>query len=283
MKIAEKIFNYRKEHGITQAALGEMLGVSDKVVSKWETGESLPSTELLPVVADCLGVSIDELFDRKIKTETDICKAANNYFRAVPSENAVAELQSLISYSIEGIAYKHSEERGWYKPQILAEIDTEWLELIKNKDPRPQMYYDNRNMLKELIVNVENDNLKFAFLQRFKDDSFTNILNHYNTYLPILKALSAENADKMLKYLFSNGAPNQLTAAHLSENTGVSVDKSESFLINLHDIFKDNLPSIRQACIEGKHYNVYPNPITSKLQLVIASAYFAAESWGGER
>ena len=116
----------------------------------------------------------------------------------------MAELQSLISYSIEGIAYKHSEERGWYKSQILAEIDTEWLELIKNKDPRPQMYYDNRNMLKELIVNVENDNLKFAFLQRFKDDSFTNILNHYNTYLPILKALSAENADKMLKYLFSN-------------------------------------------------------------------------------
>ena len=70
MKIAEKIFNYRKEHGITQAAFGEMLGVSDKVVSKWETEESLPATEYLPIIADRLGLSIDELFDRKIKTET---------------------------------------------------------------------------------------------------------------------------------------------------------------------------------------------------------------------
>ena len=283
MKISKKLYNYRKQNGITQTELGERLGVSAKVVSKWETEESLPSTDVLPVIADCLGVSIDELFDRQTKIETDIYKAVNQHFRFIPSSKASAELQHLISYSIEGIAYKHSEEIGCYKPKVLAEIDNEWLECIKNKDSRPQMYYDNREMLKEFIVNIDNDKLKFVALQIFPNNSFLNILDNYDTYLPILRVLCTKNADKMLKFLYSENAPKQLTVDHLSKNTGVIVDEAEAFLNDLHNIFKDELPSIRRVCIKGEYCNVYPNPVTNKLQLVIASSYFAAENWGGER
>ena len=283
MNISEKLLNFRKENNLTQGELGERIGVSAKVISKWETGESLPATELLPSLADCLDVSVDWLFDRQTRAEYDICKTANAYFRSIPSDAAVSELQSLISYSIEGIAYKHSQERGWYKPEILAEIDSEWLELIKNKDSRPQMHYDNRQMLKELVVNVDNNKLKFVALQSFKDNSFLTVLDRYECYLPLLKALSVDGTDRMLKYLFSDNAPKQLTAEHLSEKTRVSVDKAESFLVTLHGVFKDNLPAIRQACIGGESHTVYPNPATNKLQLLLVASYFAAEDWQGER
>lgn len=51
----------RKEKGLTQAELGERLGVSAQSVSNWERAESLPDTQLLPELALLFGVSTDEI------------------------------------------------------------------------------------------------------------------------------------------------------------------------------------------------------------------------------
>ena len=52
----------REARGLTQARLAEMLNVSDKTVSKWETGRGYPDITLLEPIAKALGVSIAELF-----------------------------------------------------------------------------------------------------------------------------------------------------------------------------------------------------------------------------
>lgn len=54
----------RKKRGITQEQLADAVGISPQAVSKWETS-SYPDAQLLPAVADYLGVTIDELFGRK--------------------------------------------------------------------------------------------------------------------------------------------------------------------------------------------------------------------------
>lgn len=51
----------RKENGFTQKELAERLFISDKAVSKWETGVSLPDTALIVPLADLLGISVTEL------------------------------------------------------------------------------------------------------------------------------------------------------------------------------------------------------------------------------
>lgn len=51
----------REGRGLTQKELGEQLGVSDKAVSKWETGRGLPDITLLESLAAALGVSVAEL------------------------------------------------------------------------------------------------------------------------------------------------------------------------------------------------------------------------------
>lgn len=53
----------RKEKGITQEQLAEHIGISPQAVSKWEMS-SYPDPQLLPKIADYLGVTIDELFGR---------------------------------------------------------------------------------------------------------------------------------------------------------------------------------------------------------------------------
>ena len=60
--IHEQIARYRKLKGLTQEQLGETLGVSNRTVSKWESGASLPGADMIPEIADALGVSLHTLY-----------------------------------------------------------------------------------------------------------------------------------------------------------------------------------------------------------------------------
>ena len=57
---AANLSRYRKAMGITQAELAEKINYSDKAVSKWERGESLPDLVVVKTIADLFGVSRSE-------------------------------------------------------------------------------------------------------------------------------------------------------------------------------------------------------------------------------
>lgn len=60
-QIGSNIAAYRKRAGLTQAGLAEQLNYSDKAVSKWERGESMPDVLTLVQLADLFEASLDEL------------------------------------------------------------------------------------------------------------------------------------------------------------------------------------------------------------------------------
>lgn len=60
-KFGSFVAELRKEKGYTQKELASRLFISDKAVSKWETGASIPDTSLLIPLAELLGVSVTEL------------------------------------------------------------------------------------------------------------------------------------------------------------------------------------------------------------------------------
>lgn len=60
-KVGTAIFQLRSSKNMTQAELGERIGVSFQAVSKWERGETLPDVALLPSLADALETTIDYL------------------------------------------------------------------------------------------------------------------------------------------------------------------------------------------------------------------------------
>ncbi len=57
--IGKKLFNLRKRNKLTQAELAEKLNYSDKAISKWEKGESLPPVEVFYKISKLYGVSLD--------------------------------------------------------------------------------------------------------------------------------------------------------------------------------------------------------------------------------
>ena len=63
--VGKRIALLRKEKGITQEGLAEMLGVSGQAVSKWENDQTCPDISLLPQLAKILGVTVDELLSGK--------------------------------------------------------------------------------------------------------------------------------------------------------------------------------------------------------------------------
>lgn len=57
----KNLYELRNKKGLTQKELGKLLGVSDKAVSKWETGEAMPRTAKLVLITDLFGVTMEQL------------------------------------------------------------------------------------------------------------------------------------------------------------------------------------------------------------------------------
>ena len=92
--IGATIAAYRKKTGCTQAELAEKLNISNKTVSKWENGQGYPDIVHLPLLAKCLGVSVDDLLSDK---KSGIVVAGNIILDVVKTIDKYPE-QGMLSY-----------------------------------------------------------------------------------------------------------------------------------------------------------------------------------------
>lgn len=76
-KIGIFLKQLRKENGMTQEQLGERIGVTNKTISRWETGNYIPPVECLLLLSSIYGISINEILageripDEKMKEAAD--------------------------------------------------------------------------------------------------------------------------------------------------------------------------------------------------------------------
>lgn len=63
--VAENLVKYRKSSNLTQLELAEKLNYSDKAVSKWERGESIPDAWVLKEIADLYSITVDDLLTKR--------------------------------------------------------------------------------------------------------------------------------------------------------------------------------------------------------------------------
>ncbi len=60
-KVGKFIAACRKENGYTQASLAEKLGITDRAISKWENGKSLPDASIMLELCELLNINVNEL------------------------------------------------------------------------------------------------------------------------------------------------------------------------------------------------------------------------------
>ena len=63
IKIGRFIAELRKENNLTQRALAEKLGITDRAISKWENGRGLPDVSLMKPLCEILGITVTELLN----------------------------------------------------------------------------------------------------------------------------------------------------------------------------------------------------------------------------
>ncbi|MBQ8572260.1 MAG: helix-turn-helix transcriptional regulator, partial [Ruminococcus sp.] len=68
IKIGKFISKCRKEKNLTQMQLAEKLGITDRAISKWETGKSLPDSSIMLELCEMLGITVNDLLSGEVVT-----------------------------------------------------------------------------------------------------------------------------------------------------------------------------------------------------------------------
>ncbi len=74
MKIGEKLYNFRKEKGISQEEAANLIGVSRQIISKWEQDISVPRADNLKKICEIYNISYEDLFSKR---DCDVKKQKN--------------------------------------------------------------------------------------------------------------------------------------------------------------------------------------------------------------
>ena len=112
IKIGKFIAQLRKERGLTQEALGQKLGVTNKTVSRWENGNYMPDIELLVPLGEALGVNANELLAGERLTDEQ--------FRRQADENLVE--------AVRESSFSAKERTAFFKKKWLR--DNVWLIIV---------------------------------------------------------------------------------------------------------------------------------------------------------
>ena len=104
VKIGRFIQSSRKQINITQKELADKLGVSDKLISKWETGNGMPDISILNELCSILNISVNELLSGEILTPEKYSeKAEENIMELLKSNNT--SKKAYIAQLIAGIIF----------------------------------------------------------------------------------------------------------------------------------------------------------------------------------
>ena len=92
----------RKEKGLTQMQLAEKLNITNRAVSKWETGKSMPDVSLMLDLCDILGINVNELLSGERIIMEDYQKRAEENLMELQAkkEKAQGELESIMKILI---------------------------------------------------------------------------------------------------------------------------------------------------------------------------------------
>lgn len=111
-QLGANIASYRKRFRMTQAALAEKINYSDKAVSKWERGESIPDLPTIVLLAELFEVTVDDLIvdpdalpENTGKVEKIMSAAVEKTLKRKANKRAILGLSSMLVWFVALLAY----------------------------------------------------------------------------------------------------------------------------------------------------------------------------------
>ena len=212
----------RKEKGITQEQLADKVGVSPQAVSKWELS-SYPDPQLLPAIADFLGVTIDELFGRAPEKEMSVhTRAMLELYDMHQSDESVPKrleyAYQLVRASIMGCCGCNS----------FGDIP---------ENVRASEYGQYSLYLRDagFIFGRLNANLPFMLVMPEPEKGYDDVLAYNKDYVELFKFLSMPNALRVMYFLAGRSTTIFFKIETLTNELGISRDNAKEIIQKLLD------------------------------------------------
>ena len=216
--IGEYIKNFRTKKGITQEELGRIVGVTTQAVSKWERGGA-PDAELLPNIADALGVTTDMLFGRKnVQNIEDM--ALEEIMAVERDEGFKKAFQILWSMSI-GLSKLGS---------VKESFSFNALESLKNNEG---YHYYSRLSFDEGTVDAKLDaDCRYFFMMPEPEEGYAKMFENTDELAEIFSAFADKDILKIIFYMYSRkNTPVSLSL--ISSKTKINIGRTEKLMDRL--------------------------------------------------
>ena len=245
MNIAASIARLRRERGMTQEALAEVIGVSPQTISKWENSTTYPDVALLPVLADVFGVTIDVLYGREMQ-------------QSLLPENAIDNVIEHARRTFVGVCY-NPELDGKFEDQLAQ------YKKVMQADPRHRSVIEN-----DRDVLYFREKLGVLALRK-PEDGWSSLFSHTEN-ADLLRLLADEDFRRAMQVIISRRMLNftlpslaKMAEVEDAEHLGVMLEASQLFAQRA--LLIDEAPLSFYELTQGE----------SKLYLLYAVLAFAQE------
>ena len=245
MNIAASIARLRRERGMTQEALAEVIGVSPQTISKWENSTTYPDVALLPVLADVFGVTIDVLYGREMQ-------------QSLLPENAIDNVIEHACRTFVGVCY-NPELDGKFEDQLAQ------YKKVMQADPRHRSVIEN-----DRDVLYFREKLGVLALRK-PEDGWSSLFSHTEN-ADLLRLLADEDFRRAMQVIISRRMLNftlpslaKMAEVEDAEHLGVMLEASQLFAQRA--LLIDEVPLTFYELTQGE----------SKLHLLYAVLAFAQE------
>ena len=212
MTLAENIAKYRNAASETQGQLADLLGVSNRTVSKWENAEGEPDVAAMMKIAEHYGVTLDELCGFE----------ANPAPKAAPTPNEAALRAFSESFDVLKrlrTNINEGEDGGFVPPSLLKED-------YQKSGCRATGVFTDR--IYSLFVNSKENNMALTLLRNSENFGW---LDGFSAKLTELLGFIADtDIRKLLAAMLTDTFPVRFTAEYAAETAGITVEKAEKFL-----------------------------------------------------
>ncbi len=107
VRIGKFIAELRKREGLTQEALGEKIGVTNKTISRWENGNYMPDIDMFQILGEVFHVSINELLSGQFLSDEDFKKESDKNIVDISKESVFSCKEKILFW-----------KRKWLKNHI---------------------------------------------------------------------------------------------------------------------------------------------------------------------
>lgn len=268
--IASRLIALRTAAGITQETLAHALSVSNKTVSKWENGISMPDLNMLSALADHFGVSTDFLLGRtEVPAAEDI--PARQAFEGLSAAEALTRAfvlaESIIpaEYSTVVEEYREGELSSAAPPPM---------------DPRSPRNAIERHDVFHFTENSDELTVAVMLMQGRDDFGFLRQPERRARLLPLFAFLADSDALALVCFIHSRHCSESFTPSYIAQNLKLPLSRVEEIL---RDAAKLRFCSATTAHLSSGNITVYTarGEGTVLTMLSMAHAYLSRQKHFG--